>query len=133
MRPRRKPFDPYAALGLAAGASHAEVRRAYRRRAMAIHPDVTGGDSTAEMARLNRARDELLARPAGPGEAAAGDGAHGTRRSAPPPRPDWAAPYEAAWTNYWSAWNELPRWDRAADDEADAPADHPAGADSTTG
>jgi hypothetical protein len=123
MRPRRKPFDPHATLGLAAGATHAEVRRAYRRRAMAIHPDVTGVDSTTEMARLNRARDELLARP-GTGAPATGDdhGAAAPRSAERPPRPAWAAPYEAAWTNYWSAWNELPRWDRPDAAGPDGPA-----------
>lgn len=117
MRPRRQPPDPYATLGLAHGASHAEVRRAYRRRAMAIHPDVTGSDSTAEMARLNRARDELLSRPA----AAVGrsPGADPDEQPHPrPARPAWAASHEAAWANHWSAWNELPRRDR---DEAAAP------------
>jgi hypothetical protein len=113
MRPRREP-DPYVALGLAPGASRAEVRRAYRRRALAVHPDVAGVDSTDDMARLNRARDELLGRPrdGDPVGASADAGAPNVRPR--PDRPTWAAAYAAAWTDYWSAWNELPQRDRQA-------------------
>ncbi len=123
MRPRRQPSDPYATLGLAPGASRADVRRAYRQRAMAIHPDTSGSESTAEMARLNRARDELLARSAAPGGQPGGDEPSPGRPAQPPARPAWAEPYEAAWTNYWSAWNELPRRDGGQAADPDDPSD----------
>jgi hypothetical protein len=42
-------------LGLSRRASFSEVRRAYRFRAKALHPDHQGADATAQMAALNRA------------------------------------------------------------------------------
>jgi molecular chaperone DnaJ len=64
---RGKPFgDPYAVLGLAPGATAADVRRAYLRRARLVHPDVAGAEATSRMAELNHARDELLTRLRGP-------------------------------------------------------------------
>jgi hypothetical protein len=42
-------------LGLSQGASFAKIRRAYRVRAKALHPDRQGAESTAQMAALNRA------------------------------------------------------------------------------
>ncbi len=42
-------------LGLSAGATLAEIRRAYRVRAKAVHPDKQGQGSTEQMAALNRA------------------------------------------------------------------------------
>ena len=62
MRPNRRAPDAFAVLGVAAGASRAEIRRAYRKRALEIHPDVARTDTTADMAALNGARDQLLAR-----------------------------------------------------------------------
>ncbi len=60
---RGRPFgNPYAVLGIAPGASAADVRRAYLRRARLLHPDVAGAEATGQMAELNHARDELLAR-----------------------------------------------------------------------
>ncbi len=50
--------EAYAALGLAPGASAAEIQAAHRRLMRAAHPDA-GGD-TEQAARLNRARDVLL-------------------------------------------------------------------------
>jgi molecular chaperone DnaJ len=114
MAPR--PFDPYAVLGLEPGASRADVRRAYRRRALAIHPDVAGHDATAEMTQLNRARDELLARAPvrGRGNMAAPPDPNGDPATRPKPRPEREKPagtedHESAWADHWSAWNELPR------------------------
>ena len=62
----RPPGDPYAVLGLAPGATAADVQRAYRRRARLLHPDVAGEGGTSRMAELNLARDAVLAqlRPA---------------------------------------------------------------------
>lgn len=39
--------DPYGVLGLARGASPAEITRAYRLRARSCHPDVRPGDPEA--------------------------------------------------------------------------------------
>lgn len=118
--PRRPPFDPYAVLGLTSTATRSDVRRAYRKRAMAIHPDVAGtdataADATAEMTRLNRARDELLARLPSRGRtgAAAGGAPPDPSVHPKPPkprrRPAGAEGHESAWADHWSAWNELPR------------------------
>jgi hypothetical protein len=112
MRPRPKPIDPHAVLGVAPGAGKAEIRRAYRRRALAVHPDVAGLEATAAMAALNHARDQLLSRgPAGaPGPSADPETARPTGAE-PRPRPGWASAHTSAWTDHWSAWNELPRRD----------------------
>ena len=117
----RPSFDPYRVLGLEPGATRADVRRAYRRRALAIHPDVAGvdataRDATAEMTRLNRARDELLARAPVRGRAAATPPPDPRTDPAtrPKPRPEREIPagtehHESAWADHGSAWNELPR------------------------
>lgn len=49
-------FDPYATLGIPAGASRAEAGRAHRRLAKEFHPDVNHGPAAAEhMRRINEA------------------------------------------------------------------------------
>jgi molecular chaperone DnaJ len=116
MRPRR-PVDPHAVLGVDPGASRAEVRRAYRMRAMAIHPDTSPdpAGATEAMAELNRARDELLARSprhAGTGTVPDDDPGVRPKPRRRPERPAAAEGHEAAWADHWSAWNELPRRDR---------------------
>jgi curved DNA-binding protein CbpA len=117
VRPIREPFDPYTTLGLSPGADRAEIGRAYRRRAREIHPDATGRDTTAAMARLKRARDEAIAR-ARPGprrttrpESGAAPGSAGADERSE--RPAAGTDHEPEWADYWSAWNEPPRrWRR---------------------
>jgi hypothetical protein len=46
-------------LGLSQGVTLAEIRRAYRAHAKALHPDRQGEDSTAQMVALNRAYETL--------------------------------------------------------------------------
>ncbi|HET9627510.1 MAG TPA: J domain-containing protein, partial [Kofleriaceae bacterium] len=61
--PRPRPIDPRSAwevLGLATGASLAEVKAAFRARALATHPD-HGGDADAFRA-LYQAYERLLSR-----------------------------------------------------------------------
>ncbi|MGH2417383.1 MAG: J domain-containing protein, partial [Candidatus Limnocylindria bacterium] len=49
-------FDPYATLGIPAGASHDEAARAHRRLAKQFHPDLNSGHAAAEgMRRVNEA------------------------------------------------------------------------------
>jgi hypothetical protein len=81
---------------------------------MESHPDVAGVDATERMAEINDAREALLSGPtagsgSGPGDAGPGE----PRRPAPPPRerPAWAEAHGSAWTDHWSAWNELPKRD----------------------
>lgn len=47
-------FDPYATLGVGRKAMPDAVKRAYRRRATAAHPDRAGGNAS-DMANINRA------------------------------------------------------------------------------
>lgn len=119
MRPSSRPGDPYAALGLAPGATRAEIRSAYRRLAMEVHPDVAGRDTTAEMAALNTARDDLLSRTPGrraPGPDATTGAEEGSaadqrrhRRSTPEP----TFSHAPTWDDYWAAWNDPPRRTRS--------------------
>ena len=105
---RSKRFvDLHAVLGLAPGATAADVQRAYRRRARVLHPDIAGPGATARMAELNRARDELMASLPPASEDASERTFDAARRR--PASPTWAMEHEAAWEDYWAAWNELPK------------------------
>jgi len=59
--------EPTEVLGVAPGASSAEIRRAFAAGARAVHPDVVGARSGAaeELAGLVMARDVLLGRGMG--------------------------------------------------------------------
>ena len=57
--------DPYQALGLGADASTADISRAYRRLARALHPDSQPGDAAAaDQFRAISDAYELLSDPA---------------------------------------------------------------------
>ena len=57
-------LDPYATLGIPAGASREEAARAHRRLAKAFHPDVNPGPAAADrMRRINEAW-RILSNPA---------------------------------------------------------------------
>ncbi len=72
-------------LGLTPGASPGDVRRAFRRAALAAHPDRPDApaDATARMAELNQAYAVLAGSGAGAGDPSAG----GAPRHAAPPEP----------------------------------------------
>ena len=55
------PRDYYRALGIAKGASEGEIKRAYRRLARQLHPDVTGDDphSTEKFKQITEAYEVL--------------------------------------------------------------------------
>lgn len=89
--------EALAVLGLAAGATFADVRVAYRRLVRQAHPDVAGPGATALTARLTQAYAVLRAEAATLGP----DAGLGTADVAPPeparPGPAASDPPSAAW------------------------------------
>ena len=89
--------NPYARLGLAPGASMADVKRAYRRLAMHFHPDHAGPGSLQTFMAVKTAYEWIVAHHsvAGPGRNRPGSvsrptGAQPVRHAppmAPPPAP----------------------------------------------
>lgn len=56
-------LDAYSVLGIDKNASEDDIKKAYRRRALELHPDTNkNSDTTADMVRINAAR-EVLADP----------------------------------------------------------------------
>jgi curved DNA-binding protein CbpA len=55
--------SPFARLGLAPGASPTDIKRAYRRLVMALHPDLAGDGSLGEFLAVKTAYESLLAHP----------------------------------------------------------------------
>jgi len=55
-------MDPYKVLGVSPGASHEEIKKAYRKKAKECHPDLHPNDPEAarKMNELNEAYDMLL-------------------------------------------------------------------------
>lgn len=89
---------PHEVLGVAAGASPAEVNDAYRRLAEIYHPDryatarpQVQQEAARKMRELNQARDALLAPPA---SSTNQDGSHPP--PPPPPRPRTPSPHPGA-------------------------------------
>ena len=81
-RRRSSDDDPFAVLGLDAGAGRNEVIEARRRLAKTLHPDV--GGSQAEMQRINAAAQGALALlELGSGAATSGAAPHGGSRRQP--------------------------------------------------
>lgn len=93
-------FDPYATLGIPAGATHAEAARAHRRLAKQFHPDLNRGPAAAErMQRINEAWRIL----SDPTRRALYDA---SRRAGAWPRPGYRP---GASTATWTTWPESRR------------------------
>ena len=60
-------YDPNELLGIASGASEDEIRKAFRRKAKVVHPDVSDAPDAAEQfTRLKAAHDLLIERLSNP-------------------------------------------------------------------
>ena len=114
-------IDPYAALGIPAGASREEAARAHRRLAKQFHPDVNRGPGAAErMRRINEAW-RILSNPvrrasydAERTSASPGHG-YGTRTRAAPWGTDGYGPRtRATWTTWPESRSTSVRWTRRA-------------------
>jgi hypothetical protein len=83
------PPDPFRVLGLPRDATQAEVKRAYRRLAKALHPDTAGEAATARFLQVQAAYEALVG----------GAGPSGRARTRPGPSPSrepWRADPERA-------------------------------------
>lgn len=110
--------DPYRTLGLAHGATLAEVKRAYRRLVKANHPDAVGSGGLARFLAIQSAYEQLVEGAAGP--------AGRPRPANPPRRPSAADPDRADATR--RAYGGRPRARRPAE-EPEAPKAPPPGAE----
>jgi curved DNA-binding protein CbpA len=81
-------IDPYRTLGLAPGATQAEIKVAYRRLAKLNHPDSAGERALPRFLAIQAAYEALIADPSGLRRA--GRGRSPTRPSGPP-APPWQA------------------------------------------
>lgn len=63
MAPRVPASSPYARLGLDPGASPTDIKRAYRRLMIELHPDTAGDGSLAEFLSVRTAYEALLVHP----------------------------------------------------------------------
>jgi len=82
--------DPYQVLGLGRAATAAEVARAWRRRARAVHPDSRPADPAA--AAQFRAVSDAYGLLSDPARRAAWDRQHPTRHPDPPEPGPWPSP-----------------------------------------
>jgi curved DNA-binding protein CbpA len=90
-----RTIDPYAVLGIPAGASREEAARAHRRLAKEFHPDLNRGPAAAErMRRINEAW-RILSNPARRARHDAGRRGPWAVAPAYGPRPD---------TAHWTTW-----------------------------
>ncbi|HJP71392.1 MAG TPA: DnaJ domain-containing protein [Candidatus Limnocylindria bacterium] len=102
-------LDPYATLGIPAGASRADAARAHRRLAKRFHPDLNPGPQAADrMRRINEAW-RILSDPA---RRARND----APRAAAWPQSHYAGRQRTAWASYgprtsttWAEWPESRR------------------------
>jgi hypothetical protein len=81
-------IDPLRTLGLAPGATQAEIKRAYRRLAKLYHPDSAGERTLPRFLAIQAAYEALLDDPNRPRGSGRGGPA---RRSSGPPPPPWQA------------------------------------------
>jgi hypothetical protein len=108
----RPAANPYSRLGLTPGASIADVKRAYRRLAMHLHPDRGASGDLQTFLAVKAAYDWIVAHPsfAGPGQRRPGSifrttvarPARPARYRTAQPTPQWAAP--SSWPGgrwYW--------------------------------
>ena len=61
MSTKAKPVDPYQVLGIRAGATEEQIKRAYKNAAAISHPDAPGGNSDT-FTLVQAAYDECLRR-----------------------------------------------------------------------
>jgi DnaJ domain len=109
--------DPFAVMELPPIAGPEEIRTRYRELARQHHPDAGPAGSSARMAEINRAYDELRRDLAGCRRRAAAGSAPGSRRAAPRPSSRSRPAPGARTENRAAQWREwLQRARRAASD-----------------